>query len=192
MRIENHILKMDDDREYELPRLPRPARVHVWQVPENYRTSGLFVSVQQPGDMQEQPACSPFDAIFLGTLDLDADDTAALEHVKSEWLQRILHQSDAAMAALAGSYSAHEKLSWDKQEAEARAYLADSSSPTPLLSGIAAARNLTVEDLAQRVLAKVAAYEVAAGQILGEQQRCEDSIKKATSIEAVQTVAFGA
>ena len=190
MQIENHVLKMDDGREYALPRLPRPAKVHVWQVPEEYRVNGLFVSVQQPGDMQEMPACSSSDADFLGTLELEADSAAALDLVKWEWLLRILHQSDTAMAALSGGFSDHEKLSWDKQEAEARAYIADNSSPAPLLSGIAAARGLAVAELAQRVLAKVTGYELVAGQILGEQQRCEDEIKKADTIEAVQAVEF--
>ena len=80
---------MGDGREYELPRLPRPARVHVWQVPEGYRANGLFVSVATYGQPKEIPACAPADTAFLGVLDLEPCESAALEAAKQDKVQAL-------------------------------------------------------------------------------------------------------
>ena len=119
---------------------------------------------------------------------LAPDDDAALALVKKEQIAQVLAASDAAMAALSSRYSEHEKLSWPKQEQEAKALQADPEAPAPLLRGVAATRGIALEELQVKVLANVGASETATAFILGTQQRYEDEIAAATTIEEVQRV----
>lgn len=86
-----------------------------------------------------------------------------------------------AINVIAAQYPDTERDSWPKQEAEARAYLAESSAATPLLSAIATARGITVADLAARVLTNAAAYSVAGGEIIGRRQARMDAIAAAVA-----------
>jgi hypothetical protein len=84
--------------------------------------------------------------------------------------------SELAIAAITAGYPESEIKSWDKQEAEARAYTADPASPSPLLTALAAARGLMVDELAARVIAKADAFAAAAGAIIGKRQALEEQI----------------
>jgi hypothetical protein len=111
-----------------------------------------------------------------------------LAEVKKDKLAEVLAAGDAAMDAIFSRYSKHEKLSWPKQEQEAKSLQADSKAPAPLLQGIATNRGITIEVLQAKVLANVEAFEAAAGFILGTQQKYEDEIAAATTIEDVQRI----
>ena len=187
MLIENNVLTVDGHTE-ELPRLATPGVVRVWKVPTEYREGGYFVSVQAAGNPMELPACAANEMQFVGEADLAPAGDAVLAQMKKEKLAQVLAASDAAMAALSASYSEHEKLSWPKQEAEAKALQADPEASAPLLRGIAATRGIALEALMAKVLANVKAYESASAFILGTQQKYEDEIAAATTIEGVQLV----
>lgn len=187
MLIENNVLTVDGHTE-ELPRLPIPGVVRVWKVPTEYRESGYFVSVQSAGKPMELPACAANEMQFVGEAPLAPDDDAALAQVKKEQISQVLAASDAAMAALSSRYSEHEKLSWSKQEQEAKALQADPEAPAPLLRGVAATRGIALEALQAKVLANVGASETATAFILGTQQKYEDEIAAAATIEEVQLV----
>jgi len=187
MLIENNVLTVDGHTE-ELPRLATPGVVRVWRVPEEYRACGYFVSVQVAGEPVEIPACSPRDMQFIGQADLPPADDAVLKKLKEEKLAQILAASDAAMAALSSRFSEHEKLSWPKQEQEAKALQLDPEAPAPLLRGMAASRGITLEALQTKVMANVQAFESAAALILGTQQRYEDEVAVATTTEEVYQI----
>ena len=74
--------------------------------------------------------------------------------------------------SLIGDIPYTEIASWDKQESEARALLADSNAKTPFLGVLVLSRNLgeTREQLATKVVANSDAYEQGAAQLLGEYQ----------------------
>jgi hypothetical protein len=60
--------------------------------------------------------------------------------------------------SLSSNESALEKSTWTQQLAEATAYIANNNAPTPLLTALAAARNLTVAQYAQNVVNAHASY----------------------------------
>lgn len=91
-------------------------------------------------------------------------------------LARLNAACEAELAKLKAGFPASEVDSWAKQEREARMLQADQATATPLLSAIAAARGLTVAELAARVLAKSDAYAVAAGALIGRRQALEDAL----------------
>ncbi len=55
MHITNYQL-IDGGTVIDLPHLAVDATVYAWRVPTEYRESGLFVSVHQPGQPREVPA----------------------------------------------------------------------------------------------------------------------------------------
>ena len=74
------------------------------------------------------------------------------------------------------------------QEKEAEAYMADNNANVPLLSGLAAVRQITVADLAGRVLAHAAAYKAAMGAIMGKKHKLEDQVTGAKTIEDLKKI----
>ena len=79
----------------------------------------------------------------------------------------IVAEFNGAVAAMKAGYSDDEVKSWDKQEAEAEAVLADPLTVTPLLSARVARRGDTVAALAATVAANAAMFTSAYGDALG-------------------------
>jgi len=91
-------------------------------------------------------------------------------------------------AILTGTYPDREIRTFDKQESEARAYAADATASTPLLSALAQARGVPLDELARRVLVKADAFAVASGSIIGQRQALEDRLDACTTVEEVQGI----
>ena len=70
--------------------------------------------------------------------------------------------------ALVNTESDLEQSSWAEQLAEAQAYLANNSAPTPLLSVLAPLRNNTVQEYAQKVVTASENYKTARNNLLAE------------------------
>lgn len=117
-----------------------------------------------------------------------AEEYNSLANTKARKLAEINAACDAALAALTASYPASELLTFDKQEAEARALLADPEASTPFLTPLAAARGLETEELARKVIAKADAFTTASGHVIGLRQKDEDRLKAAQSVEDVAAI----
>ena len=103
---------------------------------------------------------------------------------------RIIEQANDAAESLELAYPEIEKRTFIKQEAEARAYTADTSKTPATLTIIAAARGITVDVLAATVVAKADYYTAAAATIIGERQRLEDLIDVETDWQVIQNINF--
>lgn len=101
--------------------------------------------------------------------------------VMADAMRAINTRCDTALATITAGYPASEVSSWSKQETEARASLADTASPTPMLTALATARGITVPDLATRVVAKSDAFTTIAGTVIGQRQAAEDQINAIVS-----------
>ena len=117
-----------------------------------------------------------------------AEEYNSLANTKARKLAEINAACDAALAALTASYPASELLTFDKQEAEARALLAGPEAVTPFLTPLAAARGLETEELARKVIAKADAFTTASGHVIGLRQKDEDRLKAAQSVEDVAAI----
>ena len=111
-----------------------------------------------------------------------------LEEMKAAKLSEINAAADRAIATLTATYPDREISTFDKQESEARAYAADPTASTPLLSALAQARGISLPDLVERVLAKADAFAVASGFIIGQRQALEDRLDACTTLEEVQGI----
>ena len=112
-----------------------------------------------------------------------------LDEVKAAKLSEINAAADRAIATLTATYPDREISTFDKQESEARAYAADATASTPLLSALAQARGIPLDELVRRVLAKADAFAVASGSIIGQRQALEDRLDVCTTVEEVQSIA---
>lgn len=111
-----------------------------------------------------------------------------LEEVKTAKLSEINAAADRAIATLTATYPDREISTFDKQESEARAYAADPTASTPLLSALAQARGIPLDELVRRVLAKADVFAVASGSIIGQRQALEDRLDACTTLEEVQGI----
>lgn len=111
-----------------------------------------------------------------------------LESAKATKLAEINDKCETALRGLTFSYPDTERLTFDQQKAEAAAYQADNASPCPMLSTLAHARGVTLEDLAERVLAKATAFSQASGTLIGQRQKLEDTLDECASIHSVESI----
>ena len=111
-----------------------------------------------------------------------------LDEAKAAKLSEINAAADRAISKLTATYPNREISTFDKQESEARAYAADPTASTPLLSALAQARGISLPELVERVLAKADAFAVASGSIIGQRQALEDRLDACTTLEEVQGI----
>ena len=111
-----------------------------------------------------------------------------LDEAKAAKLSEINAAADRAIGTLTATYPDREISTFDKQESEARAYAADPTASTPLLSALATTRGIPLPDLVERVLAKADAFAVASGSIIGQRQALEDRLDACTTMEEVQGI----
>ena len=104
--------------------------------------------------------------------DMDAEAKAekesALVNANTEYENQV--------KALTTGIPESEKLTWTKQEQEARAYLADSSAVTPLLDGIVASRGVDKDYLVLKVIEKADMYATTIGYLIGYRQAVENTL----------------
>ena len=111
-----------------------------------------------------------------------------LDEAKAAKLSEINAAADRTIATLTATYPDREISTFDKQESEARAYTADATASTPLLSALATARGISLPDLVERVIAKADILAMASGSIIGQRQALEDRLDTCTTIEDVQAI----
>lgn len=93
-----------------------------------------------------------------------------------------------AIAEMTPGYPEAEKLSFDKQEQEARAWLADDTALTPFVDALAAGRGMEKAELVRRIILKANAFALASGSLTGQRQRYEDMLEAAQDAEAVAAI----
>ena len=67
-------------------------------------------------------------------------------------------------------YTKTEQLTWDTQVKEADAYLLNSQADVPMISALAQNRGVALADLVTWIKENEAAYRIAIGTLLGQQQ----------------------
>ena len=111
-----------------------------------------------------------------------------LADAKTAKLSEINAACQSTLETLTPTYPERELTTFDKQESEARACLADPTASTPLLSALAAARGIELADLVGRVIAKADAFAAASGYIIGQRQALEDRLDAAQTVDDVQAI----
>lgn len=98
--------------------------------------------------------------------------------------------AEAAIAPITSAYPIAERDTWPIQEAEAAAWSANSSAPTPMLDAIAAQRGMTIADLVTSVQTKAASFKALAGATFGRRKAKIDQVNAATTVEDVNAITW--
>lgn len=84
----------------------------------------------------------------------------------------------AATDALTDGWPEGEIKTWGKQEAEARAYKSNPTTPTPMLSAIAYTRGITVDVLATKVLRDADLFSAASAYYVGLRHKARQLVQQ--------------
>ena len=103
------------------------------------------------------------------------EDTSFTESLPYK-LMIINREYEEAVNNLTEDISKDERDTWVKQEQEARAWVVDNNSPTPLLSAMCEARGCSLEYMVGKVIEKSDLYTIEVGRLLGEKQRKEKEL----------------
>lgn len=171
---ENIIHRVADDS-YVITKNGMPYHVcsNVKEYEEEWKAVSAYAKMHPECVTTEQPYIPP---------------VPTLEEAKAAKLSEINRAADRAIAALTTTYPDREISTFDKQEAEARAYSADPTAPTPLLSALAKARDIDMDELVKRVIAKADAFAAASGYIIGQRQALEDQLDACRTVKEVQNI----
>ena len=82
-----------------------------------------------------------------------------------------------------------EVQTWSIQAAEARAWAADKTAPTPVLDQIAASRGIDADKLKAAALRKTLAYEKLTAHVAGQRQALQSKIEAAKTQAALDKIA---
>lgn len=123
-----------------------------------------------------------------GTIVFTPPKPPELNKLKARKLNEINAAYQQAIAEMTPGYPDDERLTFDKQEQEARAWLADDTALTPFIDALAAGRQMDKAELVKRIIAKADAFALASGSLTGQRQRYEDLLKDAQDAEAVAAI----
>ena len=116
------------------------------------------------------------------------EEAERLKAIKANKLAEINSAYQQAIATLTPTYPDDERLTFDKQEQEARAWLADDSTSTPFVDALAVGRQMNKAELVSRIIAKADAFAIASGLLTGQRQRYEDLLDAAETAEDVAAI----
>jgi len=108
--------------------------------------------------------------------------------LKKEKLKEVLVKYQHCFEYLNLIYPPAEREGWSLQKEEAEAYLANNSTPTPMLSALVAMRGRgeTVEQFAQNVLGHSAEFKQLYAWFTGQQQRKYAEVVALEEYEAIK------
>lgn len=143
-----------------------PSEGDDWQSPERYMED---LGPLPAGAVTVRPK-KPFDVLW------------------SEKMSEINIAYQQAISEMTPGYPESEKLTFDKQETEARAWIADNSFSTPFVDALAAGRGIEKAELVRRIIIKADAFALASGSLTGQRQRYEDMLSLAKTVEDITAI----
>jgi len=136
---------------------------------------------------------SKVDAISLGIPSEVYNSEFFKSKIKNK-LADIKSNCQLELNALTVTYPQGEVSTFDKQETESVAFLADNTAATPLIDALAASREIDKTELANRVVAKAGLFSAASGAIIGKRQKLEDTLnalsEENNTIEDIAAIAW--
>ncbi|MDO0944665.1 hypothetical protein [Chromohalobacter israelensis] len=153
-------------------------------------------------DADDPETAELFQKVAAG--DVAPAPTPDVDAVKAQQIRRINVAYQAELDHILEEYPYAERLTWDRQEQEARAWWSwhdpagnNQTGPepaTPYLDALATGRGISLQELVQRVITKADAWIAASGAATGKRQHLEDRINAvkledyASAAEAVAAV----
>lgn len=99
------------------------------------------------------------------------------DHIIKEKLNDLGVYSDNMLRQIVSGYSEIERSTWEIQETEAAQLKSDPNAAAPMLRQLAQFRNIPLDTLTDKVLAKSSIYKTTSGKLLGKKQKIEDILE---------------
>lgn len=80
--------------------------------------------------------------------------------------------------SISDNYSQEEASTFEKQEKEAREYLKNKNANVPFIKSIAEIRNMSIDELVNKIIEKNNIYSKRYGEVIGQRQKLEKTIKE--------------
>lgn len=97
---------------------------------------------------------------------------------------------EQSMQQITNGYPPNEVSSWSKQEAEARAYIANNTAATPLIDALASSRSVNKAELVTRIIAKADLFAGISGTLIGRRQGLEDTLDALSPTATAEEIAL--
>lgn len=125
--------------------------------------------------------------------DYDVDGNPVFDLAKAKEIKAAkAHETcEAALKVITTQYSEAEMKTWDIQEAEARAYIADNTAPTPFLSALVASGSYAnVLEVANKIITNADAFKGISATEIGKRQKMEKAAAAALTIDELKAVTY--
>lgn len=96
--------------------------------------------------------------------------------LKERKMAEINNSLELALASLRVQYPESEIMSWTKQEGEARRWLANNETSTPLIDCMVEMRGVDKAELINKIILKAEQYAYAVGMAIGRRHYLEDRV----------------
>lgn len=103
-----------------------------------------------------------------------------LQHLKIAKTREVIDLADMIISNYSYDYSEVEKLSWPKQEDEARALLEDPNAPADFIRQLADTHGKDLTELRDKIILNVENYTFLTALVIGTQQKYIDQIEAYT------------
>ncbi len=120
-----------------------------------------------------------------------SDRPPSLEEARLAKIVEINAGYESAIRYIQGGYPLEEVLTWERQAAQARELLADPAAEAAFVRTLAAVKNISVEEMAGRILANAASWEPVAALLTAQRQALEERAFAAQSLEDIAAVQAG-
>ena len=157
-----------------------------WAVPEGY-TEKPRPSEADDWDAKKQDWV--LDKTKQAELDAQANQ-AAFDKAKTDKAAEINNKAQSYIdhATGADQLPAFEVQSWSIQGAEAKAWKADPSAPTPTLESIAKNRGVPVDALRAGAYKKTMMFEAISATVTGQRQKYSDQLRAAKTLADIEAI----
>ena len=149
--------------------------------PEAYAEAARWCNETQQGKIEDKGDYYEVVAIVIPEV--------TLAEAKAAKLAEINAQCDVILDTAVSSYPQSEIMTFDQQVSEVEKYQSSGNpASAPLLSALADARGISLDELCLRVMTKRAQFSVLSGIIIGQRQRLEDILDTLTTVAEVQAL----
>ena len=135
-----------------------------------------------PGDIAQEVTRALFDAEISPNKPIDIND------YKNPFLELISSKSQYYIESLISSYPDFEKLTFETQKSEARAWSANNAASTPNVDILALNRGVDREVILSKINTKADQFERISMAIAGQRQKLQDLIDDARTVEELESI----
>ena len=162
----------------------------------NLISEALSASLYRADAVDNKISIFRIDGLQLTTSDEAAiqaiiDSYDPLPKAKADAKARLVEQFNAVMSDIENAYPEAVKRTFDRQESEAREYVANNAVIGSTLQRLATKRGITVDDLATKIITKADALRVLVDDLNGDMQALEDQIESETNWQTVEQINLG-